>query len=86
MSDTKVHWAGVKDWIAEQRITLEGHELLSWPYLTEPQRAEALLKSAFVQWAESRPERAGEPVTVQMTYDPVRSPQRLIYGPLFQAA
>ncbi len=84
---TEALWDEVRKWAGEQQITLEGHELSSWPVLNELQRFEVLLKSAFVQWARSRPADvlggAGEPIEVKMTYDPIGSPQRPIYGPIF---
>ena len=76
-------WREVETWVRNHMVTLEGHELATWPNMTELQRNEAYLKSVFIQWARSRPEEPDRPVSVQMTYDPVSSPDRPVYGPIF---
>ena len=46
----------------------------------EQRRWEAILKSVLVQLARAVGDK---PMSVEMTYDPVRSPNRPIYGPIY---
>ena len=76
----------VRPFVADMPITMEGHEILAFggEHTKDTQRYEAILKSVFVQYcrATGRDVPPGG-MTVKMTYDPVSSPHRPIYGPIF---
>ena len=75
-------------------LTMGGHEVRSFrdvdssedPKLArvfKQRRLEAILKSVFLELAHA----AGDnPMSVEMTYDPVASPHKPIYGPLYGPA
>ena len=83
----------VRPFVADMPLTMEGHEISLFRDVDgsaddpeaaralEQRRWEAILKSVFVQLARA----AGDnPMSVEMTYDPVTSPHRPIYGPIYR--
>ena len=81
----------VRQYMADMPLTMEGHEVLLFQDVEsaddpevarvfERGRCEAILKSVFVQLARA----AGDnPMSVEITYDPVASPHKPIYGPIY---
>ena len=77
----------VRPFLAEMPLTMDGHDILAFrDELSDCQRYEAIPKSVFVQYCKSRGEIPAGGVKVQMTYDPVSSPNRSIRGPFFDPA
>lgn len=81
----------VRNFVADMPLTMEGHEVLLFQDVEptddpevarvfERRRWEAILKSVLVQLARATGDK---PMRVEMTYDPVASPHRPIYGPIY---
>ena len=83
----------VRQFLANMPLTMEGHEVRSFrdvdtedPKLArvfKQRRLEAILKAVFLEVAHAAGDK---PMSVEMTYDPVASPHRPIYGPLYGPA
>ena len=82
----------VRRFLADMPLTMEGHEVSLFrdvdgsaddpevARVLEQRRWEAILESVLVQLARA----AGDnPMSVEMTYDPVASPHRPIQGPIY---
>ena len=80
-----------RQFVADMPLTMEGHEWLLFQDVEpaddpkvarvfERRRWEAILKSVLVQLARAAGDK---PMSVEMTYDPVASPHRPIYGPIY---
>ena len=87
-------WKPVRLYLVNMPLTMEGHEVLSFRDVDSPtdpkvarvfeqRRLEAIMKSVFVEIAHAA---GNKPMSVEMTYDPVASPHRPIYGPLYGPA
>ena len=81
----------VRQFVRDMPLTMEGHEVVLFQdvepaddpevaRLFERRRWEALLRSVLVQLARAAGDK---PMSVEMTYDPVASPHRPIYGPIY---
>ena len=81
----------VRQFMADMPLTMEGHEVALFQQVEsaddpevarvfEQRRWEVILKSVLVQLARAAGDK---PMSVEMTYDPVASPQRPIYGPIY---
>ena len=81
----------VRRFLSDMPLTMEGHEVALFQdvepaddpevaRLFERRRWEALLRSVLVQLARAAGDK---PMSVEMTYDPVASPHRPIYGPTY---
>ena len=82
----------VRQFMADMPLTIEHHELSLFRDIEsvddpkvaaafEQQRWEVILKSVLVQLARAAGDK---PMSVEMTYDPVASPHRPIYGPIYR--
>ena len=87
-------WEPVRQFLANMPLTMEGHEVLSFRDVDSPadpevarvfkqRRLEAILKSVLVEIAHAAGDKS---MSVEMTYDPVASPHRPIYGPIYGPA
>ena len=81
----------VRQFVADMPLTMEGHEVLLFQDVEpaddpevarvfERRRWEVILKSVLVQLARAAGDK---PMSVEMTYDPVASPHRPVYGPIY---
>lgn len=81
----------VRQFVRDMPLTMEGHEVVLFQDVEpaddpevarvfERRRWEAILKSVLVQLARAAGDK---PISVEMTYDPVASPHRPIYGPIY---
>ena len=84
----------VRQFVADMPLNMEGHEVLLFQDVEtaddpevarvfEQRRWEAILKSVLVQLARAAGDK---PMSVEMTYDPMASPHRPIYGPFYGPA
>ena len=82
----------VRQFMADMPLTMEGHELSLFRDIEsvddpevarvfEQRRWEVILKAVLVQLARAAGDK---PMSVEMTYDPVASPHRPIYGPIYR--
>ena len=81
----------VRQFMADMPLTMEGREVALFQDVEstddpevarvfEQRRWEVILKSVLVQLARAAGDK---PMSVEMTYDPVASPHRPIYGPIY---
>ena len=81
-------WVRVRQFLAHMPLTMEGLDVLSFRDTEDPKlarvfkrrRLEAILKAIVIELARGAGDK---PMNIQMTYDPVASPHRPIYGPLY---
>ncbi len=92
--DLDLDWEPVRRFLAHMPLTMDAHEVFSFrdvdtsedPGLArafEQRRWEAILKSAFLELAHAAGDK---PISVELIFDPVASPHRPIYGPIYGPA